>query len=76
MASADWLDEVRRMLDHVRASDATEVEVSAPGFRLHLLRRIDRPVALGADQAAHSEMDGRSADAAAMSLGGLYGLRG
>jgi acetyl-CoA carboxylase biotin carboxyl carrier protein len=66
VASADWLDEVRRMLDHVRASDATEVEVFAPGFRLHLLRRIDRPVAVGAEPATHSGADGGAADEAAI----------
>jgi acetyl-CoA carboxylase biotin carboxyl carrier protein len=39
VASASWLDDVRRVLDHVRASDATEVEVAADGFRLRLVRR-------------------------------------
>ncbi len=42
MASAGWLDEVRRVLEHVRASDATEVEVAAAGFRLRLVRRPGR----------------------------------
>jgi acetyl-CoA carboxylase biotin carboxyl carrier protein len=35
----DWLDEVRRVLEHVRASDAVEVEVASSGFRLRLVRR-------------------------------------
>jgi acetyl-CoA carboxylase biotin carboxyl carrier protein len=42
VASAAWLDEVRRVLEHVRASDATEVEVAADGFRLRLARRPGR----------------------------------
>lgn len=42
MASAAWLDEVRRVLEHVRASDATHVEVAADGFRLRLVRRPGR----------------------------------
>lgn len=42
MASAAWLDEVRRVLEHVRASDATQVELSANGFRLRLIRRPGR----------------------------------
>ena len=42
MASAAWLDEVRRVLEHVRASDATQVEVAAEGFRLRLVRRPGR----------------------------------
>ena len=39
MASGAWLDEVKRALEHVRASDATEVEVARPGFRLRLRRQ-------------------------------------
>ena len=39
MASAAWLDEVRRVLEHVRTSDATQVEMAADGFRLRLVRR-------------------------------------
>jgi len=42
VASAAWLDEVRRVLEHVRASDATQVEVAADGFRLRLVRRPGR----------------------------------
>ena len=42
MASASWLDDVRRILDYVRASDATEVEVAAEGFRFRLVRRPGR----------------------------------
>ena len=42
MASAAWLDEVRRVLEHVRASDATQVEVSTKAFRLRLVRRPGR----------------------------------
>ena len=39
MVDGAWLDEVKRALDHVRASDATEVEVARAGFRLHVRRR-------------------------------------
>lgn len=42
MASAAWLDEVRRVLEHVRTSDATQIEVAADGFRLRLVRRPGR----------------------------------
>jgi biotin carboxyl carrier protein len=42
VASAAWLDDVRRMLEYVSASDATEVEVAGDGFRLRLLRRPGR----------------------------------
>jgi acetyl-CoA carboxylase biotin carboxyl carrier protein len=42
VASAAWLDEVRRVLEHVRASDATHVEVETDGFRLRLSRRPGR----------------------------------
>ena len=42
MASAGWLDEVRRVLEYVRVSDATRVEVAADGFRLRLVRRPGR----------------------------------
>lgn len=48
MASAAWLDEVRRVLEHVRASDATQVEVASGEFRLRLVRRPGR-VALAAE---------------------------
>ena len=47
MASADWLHEVRRVLEHVRASDVTEVEVAAEGFRLRLVRKPGRVVTAG-----------------------------
>jgi biotin carboxyl carrier protein len=42
VASADWLDQVRRVLEQVRASDATEVEVAASGFRMRLVRQPGR----------------------------------
>jgi acetyl-CoA carboxylase biotin carboxyl carrier protein len=42
VAFAGWLDEVRRVLEHVRASDATEIEVAASEFRLRLVRRPGR----------------------------------
>jgi acetyl-CoA carboxylase biotin carboxyl carrier protein len=48
----DWLDEVRRVLDHVRGSDAVEVEVASPGLRLRLVRRPGAVVAPGASEAA------------------------
>lgn len=42
MASAEWLDEVRRALEHVRASDATEIEIASKKFHLRLVRRPGR----------------------------------
>jgi acetyl-CoA carboxylase biotin carboxyl carrier protein len=41
------LDDVRRVLDHVRASDATHVELEADGFRLRLVRRPGRGAVVG-----------------------------
>ena len=49
MASAAWLDEVRRVLEHVQASDATEVELSHGKFRLRLRRRPAPRPAAGTD---------------------------
>lgn len=37
-----WLDEVRRVLEYVRASDASEVEIASDDFRLKLVRRPGR----------------------------------
>ena len=54
MASAAWLDEVRRVLEHVRASDATQVEVAADGFRLRLIRRPVRAAATAEARGATS----------------------
>jgi len=48
------LDEVRRVLDHVRASDATHVEVATDGFRLRLIRRPGRATALTESRIATS----------------------
>jgi acetyl-CoA carboxylase biotin carboxyl carrier protein len=42
VASASWLDEVRRVLEHVRASDATEVELASGELHLRLVRRPGR----------------------------------
>jgi acetyl-CoA carboxylase biotin carboxyl carrier protein len=42
VASVAWLDEVRRMLEHIRSSDASEVEVVAKKFRLRLVRKPGR----------------------------------
>jgi acetyl-CoA carboxylase biotin carboxyl carrier protein len=43
VASAEWLEQVRRVLAYVQASDATEVEAaSAGGFRVRLVRRPGR----------------------------------
>ena len=50
MTPADWLDEVRRVLDHVHASDATEVEVVSPGFRMRLVRRLDGTIVVGSGE--------------------------
>jgi acetyl-CoA carboxylase biotin carboxyl carrier protein len=44
VTTAEWLAEVRRVLDHVRASDAVEVHIEAPDFRLRLVRRPGRVV--------------------------------
>ena len=38
MAGVAWLEEVKRALEHVRVSDATEIEVSRPGLRLRVRR--------------------------------------
>jgi acetyl-CoA carboxylase biotin carboxyl carrier protein len=53
VASAAWLNEVRRVLEHVRASDATQVEVaSSDGFRVRLVRRPGRAAVAGESRAA------------------------
>ena len=39
MASAAWLEEVKRVLAHVAASDATEVEFARQGLRVRIKRR-------------------------------------
>jgi acetyl-CoA carboxylase biotin carboxyl carrier protein len=56
VASAGWLDEVRRVLEHVRASDATQVEVATEGFRLRLVRRPGR-VAVAAEPRVVAAVD-------------------
>jgi acetyl-CoA carboxylase biotin carboxyl carrier protein len=57
VASAAWLDEVRRMLEHVSASDATEVEVAGDGFRLRLVRRPGRAATRPEPRAAAASAD-------------------
>ena len=42
MASTGWIDEVRRVFEHVRTSDATEVEITSKKFKLRLVRRPGR----------------------------------
>jgi acetyl-CoA carboxylase biotin carboxyl carrier protein len=37
--SRTWLEEVRRLLDHLAASDTTELEYAEDGFRIKLRRR-------------------------------------
>ena len=64
MAAGDWLDEVRRVLDHVRASDAVEVEVASPGFRLRLVRRADAVVAMVVPEAASGARSEAASDLA------------
>jgi acetyl-CoA carboxylase biotin carboxyl carrier protein len=59
-----WLDAVRRVLEHVRASDASEVEIAADGFRLRLVRRPGRHV-LQAGALLASTGHGATATAAA-----------
>ena len=63
MASTPWLDEVRRVLEHVQASDATEVELSHGQFRLRLRRR---PGLRPAVAEAHAPAGAPVADAAAI----------
>ena len=46
MASTGWIDEVRRVFEHVSASDATEVELSSKKFKLRLVRRPGRSATL------------------------------
>jgi acetyl-CoA carboxylase biotin carboxyl carrier protein len=62
VTSDGWIDEVRHILGHVRASDASEVEVAADGFRLRLVRRPGRtPVSaepLAAPAAGVAPVDG------------------
>ena len=54
MANLTWLDDVRRLLEHVAASDATELEYQCEGFRVRLTRRPGRgapmPVAVADGQ--------------------------
>jgi biotin carboxyl carrier protein len=52
VASADWLRAVRRVLEHVRTSDATEVSVASDGFHLRLVRRPGRAAAPAEPRAA------------------------
>src|SRR4051794_33200506 len=61
--SAAWLDEVSRMLEHVLASDASEVEVAAEGFRLRLVRKPGRAtVSVPAGAGSTSDSGVRGAD--------------
>ncbi len=63
MSSVSWMDEVRRVLEHVQASDATEVELSHGRFRLKLRRR---PGARPAPLDAHAPVDGAATVGAAI----------
>jgi acetyl-CoA carboxylase biotin carboxyl carrier protein len=74
VAPADWLDDVRRVLEHVRASDAAEVEVVAPGFRLQLRRRPGRAAGITRSEAADvaSETDVDGADGIVAPLTGVF----
>ncbi len=62
LASTPWLDEVRRVLEHVQASDATEVELSHGHFRLRLRRRPGLRAAVG----VHAPADRPAVDGAAI----------
>ena len=71
MASTPWLDEVRRVLEHVQASDATEVELSHGQFRLKLRRRPGLgPVA--ADPQAPTDLPAADAAAIVAPLTGVF----
>ena len=73
MASAAWLDEVRRVLQHVRASDATQVEIAADGFRLRLVRRPNRGASPSeARVAASAEVSANGTPLAAPLTGVFY----
>lgn len=54
MASTGWLDEVRRVFEHVRTSDATEVEIISKKFKLRLVRRPGRSAAVVETRATHT----------------------
>jgi acetyl-CoA carboxylase biotin carboxyl carrier protein len=64
----NWLDEVREILERVSASDATELELEAPGFRLRVKRRrhdggsarqaVPTPSGDGAEQAVVAPLTG------------------
>lgn len=68
MSDPSWLDEVREILERVSASDATELELVAPGFRLRVKRRrhgggsprqpVPTPSGDGADQAIVAPLTG------------------
>lgn len=49
MSDPSWLGEVREILERVSASDATELELVAPGFRLRVKRRREH---VGSDRRA------------------------
>lgn len=56
MASAGWLDEVQRVLAHIRASDATEVEVAASGFRVRVVRQPGRGASASEQRATAADV--------------------
>jgi biotin carboxyl carrier protein len=51
VASSGWIDEVRRVFEHVRTSDATEVEITSKKFKLRLVRRPGRSTTPGEPRA-------------------------
>ena len=71
MPRAGWLDEVRRVLERVTASDATEVELERRGLRIRIKRRPDFS-APGASRDTDAGPSSDSGDAILAPLTGVF----